>query len=150
MAASPSAYLDFLDATIFFGVYRGAAFTTIWHGVSSGLLGREAADAGGWNTAILGIILHFIVASLIALTYYLVSNRIPFMIAHPVISGIVFGLAAFFVMNYIVIPLSAIGGVGAFRLSLFLNGVIGHALLVGLPVALIARWSALKDQNANH
>lgn len=46
------------------------------------------------------------------------------------------------VMRYIVVPLSAIGTVNPYTLPNFLNSVIGHALLVGLPVALIAAWSA--------
>ena len=48
-----------------------------------------------------------------------------------------------FVMQYVVIPLSAIGNrPGSEPLGSLLNSVIGHAVLVGLPVALIARWSA--------
>lgn len=30
----------------------------------------------------------------------------------------------------------------AIHTIVFLNGIIGHALLVGLPIALLARWSA--------
>lgn len=41
-------------------------------------------------------------------------------------------------MNYVVVPLSA-AQQGAFSWPSLLNGVIGHALLVGLPIALIAR-----------
>ena len=46
------------------------------------------------------------------------------------------------VMRYIVVALSAIGTVNPYTLPNFLNSVIGYALLVGLPVALIAAWSA--------
>ena len=51
--------LDFLDASIFFTLYTGASLARIWQGVAAGLLGRDAAVAGGWNTAGLGIALHF-------------------------------------------------------------------------------------------
>ena len=44
-------------------------------------------------------------------------------------------------MNYLVLPLSAVSA-GAFQLGLFLNGVIGHALFVGLPISLFARRAA--------
>jgi hypothetical protein len=44
-------------------------------------------------------------------------------------------------MNYVVIPLSAARH-GAFHLSNFVIEMIGHAFLVGLPIALIARRSA--------
>jgi len=55
-----------------------------------------------------------------------------------VLFGLLYGTAVYFFMNYLVLPLSAVAH-GQFHLGLFLNGVIGHALLVGLPIALCAR-----------
>ncbi len=138
--------LDFLDATLFFGLYIGAPFQRIWQGVSAGLLGGEAARAGGWNTAMLGILLHFAISFCVAAVYYLAARNIPFLVRQPVVSGVVFGVAAHLVMKYVVIPLSAIGTVAPYTLPNFLHSVIGHALLVGLPVALIATWSAKRNQ----
>ena len=54
----------------------------------------------------------------------------------------------FAVMNYVVIPLSRIPA-APFSLPLFLNGIIGHALLVGLPIAYAARrWLGAEDASA--
>jgi len=44
----------------------------------------------------------------------------------------------YFFMNYLVLPLSAVAA-STFHLGLFLNGVIGHALFVGLPISFFAR-----------
>jgi len=138
--------LDFLDASIFFPLYYGISFTDVWHGPASGLLGREASRAGGLNTALLGIFLHFVVAFCIAAVYFLFSRSIPWMLRHAVISGLIYGVAAHFVMQYAVIPLSAIGAFPSWPpTGALLNSVIGHALLVGLPVAVIAAWSARKN-----
>lgn len=135
--------LDFLDASIFFPNYFGITVQRVWQGVAAGLLGREAAIGGGWNTASLGIFLHFVVAFCIATVYFLISHRVSFLIKHPVVSGIVYGISAHFVMQFVIIPISAIGWRSSpFDLGSFLNSIIGHALLVGLPVALIATWSA--------
>lgn len=140
--------LDFLDASIFFTQYFGIHITRVWQSVAAGVLGPEAARAGGWNTALLGIFLHFVIAFLVATVYYVGARNIPFLIRRPVISGLVFGVMANFVMQYAVIPLSAAGGgpPAPFRLPVFLNSVIGHAFLVGLPVALIASWSAGRNR----
>ncbi|MEO6655661.1 MAG: hypothetical protein ABIO36_06220 [Pyrinomonadaceae bacterium] len=139
--------LDFLDASVFFPLYYSISFQRVWQGVSAGLLGRESAVAGGWNAALLGILLHFIVAFGIASVYFLLSRNIRFLINHPVMCGLIFGVIANFVMQYVVIPLSAIGWrPGAEPVGSLLNSVIGHAVLVGLPVALIARWSAKRDR----
>jgi hypothetical protein len=52
-------------------------------------------------------------------------------------------------MQCVVVPLSARGGnpAGVFGepVGSMMNSLIGHALLVGLPVALIASWSAKKN-----
>ena len=138
--------LDFFDATLFFGLYSGAPFQRIWQGVASGLLGTEAARAGGWNTALLGIGLHFVVAFCIATVYYFAARNISFLVRHPIISGLIFGVLAHLVMKYVVVQLSAIGTISPYTLPNFLNSVIGHALLVGLPVALIATWSARRSR----
>jgi hypothetical protein len=135
--------LDLIDASTFFPLYYGISFARVWQGVAAGVLGREAAVAGGWSTAALGIVLHFVVAICIAAVYYLASRNLTIMLRHPVISGMTFGVIAHFVMQWVVIPLSAIGAsTNAQPLAVMLNGIIGHAFLVGLPVALIAGWSA--------
>ena len=144
--------LDFLDASIFFPLYYGISFQSVWWGPASGILGLEVARSGGWNTAILGIFLHFVVAFCVASVYYLFARSIPFMVRRPVISGIVFGVIANYVMQCVVIPLSARGGspraIFNEPVGSILNSTLGHALLVGLPVALIAAWSARKNTAA--
>lgn len=141
--------LDFLDASIFFTTYYGIGLERVWHGVSAGVLGREAAAAGGWNSAALGIFLHFVVSFGVAAVYYLLSLSIPILLRHPIVSGMVFGVAAHFVMQFVVVPLSAIGWRSApFDPGVFLNSILGHAFLVGLPVALIAAWSARRSGNS--
>jgi hypothetical protein len=138
--------LDFCDASIFFPLYYGISFTDVWHGPASGLIGREASRGGGWSTALLGIFLHFVVAFCIATAYFLASRYLV-TVLRPVIVGLLYGVVANLVMQHIVIPLSAIGfrGGNPEPLGSVLNSFIGHALLVGLPVALIAAWSAKKN-----
>lgn len=137
--------LDFLDASIFFPLYYGISFTDVWHGPAAGMIGREASRAGGWNTAILGIFIHFAVAFCIATAYFLASRYLV-RVVRPVIVGLLYGAVVNLVMQNIVIPLSAIGFRGTPEPpGSVVNSFVGHALLVGLPVALIAAWSAKKN-----
>lgn len=141
--------LDFFDASTFYPLYYGITVQSVWWGPASGVLGREAARAGGWNTALLGIFLHFVVATCIATVYYLASRNISFLIRHPIFSGLIFGVIANIVMQWVVIPLSAIGyrpPAATIDWGSQMNSYVGHALLVGLPVALIAAWSARRNQ----
>ena len=130
--------LDFLDATIFNSVL-GVSPTRVWQFVASGLLGRDAFN-GGMKTALLGVLLHFLISFILAAIYYGASLYLPTLLRRAVLWGLLYGIAVYFVMNYIVLPLSAAPPL-RFSLASFLNGIIGHALLVGLPLALIARRS---------
>jgi hypothetical protein len=80
--------------------------------------------------------------------YFLATLVFPVFVRHPVISGLCYGVAAYFGMKYIVLPLSAIGQRGTLpRFPILLTEIIGHAVLVGLPVALLARRSANGNGN---
>ncbi len=136
--------LDGLFALIFYGLILGAQPLRIFQSVASGLLGKASFE-GGVQTFLLGILLHFVVATCIAAVYYVASLKLPVLIDHAVVGGLIYGMIAYLVMNYVVIPLSAARS-GQFSLRTFLPAFIGHALLVGLPIALLARRSAKANQ----
>ena len=129
--------LDILDAFIFFGL-RGVSAERSLQAIAAGLIGRDAAVAGGVETALLGLLLHFVIATGVVATYYLVSRVLPVLIRHPIISGLLDGSVVFFVMQLVVLPLSATAGSGKLIPSgvLLINGLMIHALGVGLPAAL--------------
>jgi hypothetical protein len=127
--------LDGLDAMVFFGL-RGATPIRIFQSIASGLLGR-AAYQGGYASALLGVALHFFIAAVIVVTFYVVSRRLPVLVRHPVMCGLLYGLVAYAVMSYIVVPLAI--GRGPFVLPVFINGLLIHAFGVGLPTALFVR-----------
>jgi hypothetical protein len=140
--------LDMVFAFTFYGLILGAQPLRIFQSVAAGLLGRAAAYEGGIRTFMLGILLHFVVAACIATVYYLASRVLPVLIRHAVVSGLLYGMIAYLGMNYLIIPLSAIGRrSGPVQISIFLTEIIGHAFLVGLPLALLARRSAKAHPN---
>ena len=138
--------LGMLFAFTFYGLILGAPPLRIFQSVAAGLLGRAAAYEGGVKTFALGILLHFVVATCIATVYFLASRALPLLIRHPIVSGLIYGMIAYLGMNYLVVPLSAIRrSPGPIKLPIFLTEIIGHAFLVGLPLALLARRSAKKN-----
>lgn len=134
---------DLLFAFTFYGLILGVPPLRIFQSVAAGVIGRTAATAGGVRTFLLGILLHFIVATCIASVYYLAALLLPVLIRHAVLSGLTYGIVAYFGMKYVVLPLSAIGQRGRLpRLPILLTELVGHAILVGLPIALLTRRSA--------
>ncbi len=135
--------LDLLFAFTFYGLILGAPALRIFQGVAAGIIGRDAAIKGGVRTFLFGILLHFVVATCIATVYYLACRVLPVLLRYAVVSGLVYGMIAYLGMKYIVVPLSAIGQRGRLpRLPIFLTEIIGHAVLVGLPLGLLMLRSA--------
>ena len=135
--------LDLLLAFTLYGLVLRVPPLRIFQSVAAGVIGRTAATEGGIRTFLLGILLHFIVATCIAAVYYLASLLLPVLIRNAVLSGLIYGIIAYFGMKYVVVPLSAIGQIGRLpRLPILITELVGHALLVGLPIALLTRRSA--------
>ena len=131
--------LDITYAFIIWGL-RGVTPIRIGQSIASGLLGREAAVGGGAATGMFGLLLHFIMATLIAAIYYGAARNIRLLVDRAVPCGIAYGLATYGVMNYVVMPLSAIGSTGGGGpVYITITGILVHMFLIGLPIALITR-----------
>jgi hypothetical protein len=131
--------LDAVDGVVAFGS-KGMNPIQVLQYIASGLFGL-ASFQGGLKTAGLGALLHYFIAFVVAAVYYAASVKLPSLHVHPVKWGLTYGVAVYLVMNYVVLPLSAVS-TSPFSLALFLNGVIGHAIFVGFAIAWLAHRSA--------
>jgi len=132
--------LDLLDALIFLGV-RGVPPVRVMQSIASGLLGRDAY-AGGIATALLGVGLHFFIATTVVLVYHAASGWLGFLVRRPLVFGPLYGLAVYVVMRHVVLPLSA-ARIGPSPWPALLNQLAIHAFGIGLPSALAARAARL-------
>jgi hypothetical protein len=132
--------IDLADAFLFFYFRSGTRPVRILQSIAAGVQGRQALN-GGTASAALGLLLHFTVALCIVIACALVVKALPGLKQHVLRSGIAFGVAAYFVMQYAVIPLSATSR-GAFVWPVVLNGLLIHAFGVG-PAAL---WSVARGR----
>jgi hypothetical protein len=131
--------LDILDAFVFFFVRSGVAPVRILQSIAAGVLGR-ASFAGGWRTAALGLALHFFIAFVVVLVFMMASRWLPWLRHHAVAAGLLYGVAVYLTMNFVVVPASAAAASGALPpWPVALNGVLIHMFGVGLPAALAAR-----------
>jgi hypothetical protein len=135
--------LDAVDAVVAFKAVLGLDPIPIYQFVASGMLGPSAFSDGA-ATALVGLAAHFLIAFSAAAVFVVVSARWRGLLQHYAVAGALHGIGVFVVMNYVVIPLSRIPA-APFSLPLFLNGVIGHALLVGLPIAYAAKRYLASD-----
>lgn len=120
------------DTLLAVGMYRVSP-VRIYQSVAAGLLGRDSFQ-GGLATAALGMALHFFIATTAAAVYVAASTRIQVLVERPVACGLAFGAAVYFFMKEVVVPLSL-----ARPIAFTWTALAGHALLVGLPIALLSR-----------
>lgn len=128
--------LDITAAFIVYGHY-GLKPIPLLQGIAAGLLGQRAWE-GGLATAALGLLCHFVIAFGAANVYFLLSRRSPFLVQNAAFCGIVYGVAVYFFMNRIVVPLSNARKY-PFSVKMMIIGVIIHIFCVGLPIALVIR-----------
>jgi uncharacterized membrane protein YagU involved in acid resistance len=113
----------------------------IFQSVAGGWVGREAARAGGMDTALLGAITHFTFTTMFAAAYVLVSFVWRDLLRKPFQWGPLYGAWLYFMMNFIVVPNSALGWPKKMPPpEIWWSGLAVHMFLVGLPIALAARW----------
>ena len=132
--------LDIIYAFVHYGIAFDLSPVRICQSVAAGILGKEAARAGGLETAALGLGLHFMMATMMAGFFVIVASRIPLLTRRAWVMGPIYGLGLYFVMNYIVVPLSNAGHSGPPQGQVLVGALFTHIFLVGLPIALIAKF----------
>lgn len=128
--------LDILGA---FAVYWPAPPAGILRSIAAGVVGTAAARTGGAGMAALGLLLHFVVAFAAAAVFVAACRVAPGRARRPWLTGPLYGLAVFLTMNYLVIPLSAIGRwPGPWTATTWQVAAL-HLVGVGLPIGVAAR-----------
>jgi uncharacterized membrane protein YagU involved in acid resistance len=112
----------------------------IGQAVASGLLGPKSFN-GGWQTAALGVLLHFTIAFGAATVFYLASRNMRFLLERPIIYGLIYGALVYGFMHLVVIPLSAVPH-GHTPLIYQVCEFVEHWFGVGLPISLSVRHYA--------
>ena len=115
----------------------GKSMAFILQFIASGAVGKGAFD-GGTGTVVLGALLQWAMSLIIAAIFVLASLRLPWMRRRWVAAGLAFGVATYFVMTYVVVPLSAVGGGWRFAPLPFIKN-LAAMLVFGLIIAAVTR-----------
>ena len=105
--------------------------------IAGGLLAKRA-HSGGIPTAALGLALQELMGILIAGIYAVAATALPNLRRRWLVGGPAYGVIIFFVMNYVVVPLSAWKHHPHFSASTFAANMAAM-LLFGLIIAWFAR-----------
>ena len=128
--------LDATDGVIAFA-FKGMNPIQVLQYIASGAFGK-AAFSGGLTTALAGLVFHFFISFVLAFVYTTAAERLKELQQQPIQFGLAYGASVNVVMTYLVLPFTAVGAT-AVEWPYFLNGLVGHALFVGLPIAFATR-----------
>ena len=106
--------------------------------VAGGLLG-PAAYRGGWPTAWLGLASHFAIMLVIAVIFVAAAAAVPALRRLWIPVGVVFGVAVWLAMAFVVVPMSASPLTPPADITTALKPVMVHIVAVGLPIAWVTR-----------
>lgn len=124
---------DLVFASAFWAIRADVPPIRIGQSIARGVLGDASYD-GGVSTAVLGVILHFLIIAGMMAAYFLVARRMPVLVRRWLPLGILYGLWLYVAMNYIVVPLSA-AGEGSHN-ALW----VGLSVLVHVLIGLACAW----------
>jgi uncharacterized membrane protein YagU involved in acid resistance len=124
------------DILTAFVIYRPASPIVILQSVASGWLGK-ASFKGGLPAAGLGLVSHFAIAVLFAAIFVLAAGQAPVLLKKPLISGPVFGICVYGIMNAVVVPLSQAPERHTPPAMMIGLGLLAHVLF-GLALAFTA------------
>jgi hypothetical protein len=141
--------LDITGACTWAFVSGGTSPDVILKFIASGVFGREAAFAGGWPMAILGLVFHFIIAYSWTILFFLLYPHLKFLSRNRIVTAIGYGLVIWLVMNLLVLPLTRIPQRGISIKSAVIGALILMAA-IGLPLSFrAARYFTVKKNPAS-
>ena len=142
--------LDATDGVVFLGLHGQNPIQVLQY-IASSLLGVRSFS-GGLSSAGIGLVLHFAVSLVVVTIYILASRRVAVLRTHWMLMGLLYGAAVWAVMNILLLPFTAVAAVPIATAAL-VNGLMGHALFVGVPCGFFAKsvettgWAAFLNRN---
>lgn len=109
--------------------------TLILQSIAAGVFGQEAFD-GSNKMLWFGLGFHFIIAFSFAIFYFIVFPYLAFLRKQKILSGLLYGIFAWMVMNLAVLPLLRIANI-PHKWDAIARGAGILMFCIGLPVSLI-------------
>lgn len=127
--------LDIAAALIQFYIKTGKDPLIVLKYIASAVFGSDAYKSDGM--AVWGLLFHFIVAFIWTILFFLIYPKLRLLSWNRVVTGILYGIFIWIMMNRIVVPLSN-AATGEFDIKQAAIAVLILICAVGLPLSFIA------------
>ena len=129
--------LDILSAFIYYSIKTGKNPLNILLFIASGLFGKEAFTGGNKMMMMIGLILHYFIAFAFTIFFFWIFPRIKAFAKNKLLTGIVYGIFIWVVMNLAVVPLSNISS-RPFDVTNAIINVLILIVCIGIPLSYLA------------
>src|ERR1043165_3390212 len=138
--------LDLLGAiTVYSLIMQRVTTMRLLQGIARGALGNSAYE-GGIATALAGVGFHFVIAFCFTVFYFFIFPYIPFLKKQRIISGLLYGVFVWCVMNFALLPLMKIAPLPT-KWDSIIRGAVILMFCIGLPISLIvSRYYILREK----
>ena len=136
--------LDILSACTYYYIKTSNNPLNILKYVASGFFGKQA-NTGGTGMIAAGLAFHYAIAFAFTIFFFWLFPRIIPVLRNKILTGIVYGVFVWLVMNLVVVPMSNIGS----RPFNLLNSIINAVILIvciGIPLSFMANSFYKKER----
>lgn len=135
--------LDIISALTHFYLKTGKDPLIVLKYISSAVLGKSAYS-GDTTMVVLGLLLHFLIAFIWTIFFFILYPKLKLLSWNRIITGILYGIFIWIIMSRLVVPMSK-ASVGPFDLKQAIIAVLILIGAIGLPLSFIAhRYYVLK------
>ena len=117
-------------------VVSQASPAAVFKFIASGAFGAGQAFSGGSIMIFWGVIFHYFIAFSWTVLFFFMYPALPWLRKNKYISGLLYGIFVWIIMNRVVIPLSEIAQ-RPFNLKGALTGMSILMVAIGLPIAIL-------------
>lgn len=134
--------LDILFAIVQYYLKSGKNPIVVLKYIASAIFGKEAFT-GGYSMALIGLLVHFLIAFTWTIFFFLLYPGIPMLAKYKIIAGIVYGIFIWLVMNLLLLPLTKVPPF-SFDAKQAASGMLILVVAVGIPISILANRYYLK------
>lgn len=129
--------LDILSAYTKGFIQTGHLSKRMFQFIAGGALGLKNSMAGGIGVILLGVFFHYFIAFSFTLFFFLIYKKMNISSFNKYVSGLVYGVFVWLVMNFVVWPLSMLPHY-PFNLQSAIIEALILMVMIGLPISLSA------------
>ena len=127
--------------------FRGVNAKMVFQYIASGLIGARSFQLGAISIA-LGVIIHYAIAYFWTTAYYALSRKRSILLRRPVISGLLYGVVVYLIMNFVVLPLSGVPHPHKpVTIASRISDVLALMFCIGLTISLLIRRMSARRLN---